>query len=174
MSSDCSDYVFTNLADESAFSDAIVALSQHLSQASIPESEQTFLVQEMIADATEFFLGAQRDGGADCYQPGRPGFGHMLLIGRGGIQTEVYQDHASILLPASREQLLAALHTTHVSRLLPGFRGRAPLAQAALENLMWQTQQLLLTHPDIVSLDFNPILVTTKRTVIVDAKIFVG
>jgi len=35
-------------------------------------------------------------------------------------------------------------------------------------------QELLVSYPEIVSMDINPIMITEERAVVVDAKFYIG
>ncbi|MEO1159759.1 MAG: acetate--CoA ligase family protein, partial [Pseudomonadota bacterium] len=71
------------------------------------------LVEQMITGAVcELIVGVTRD----------PQFGLALVIGAGGILTELLEDSAIILLPASRTDIAAALESLKVSRLINGYR----------------------------------------------------
>jgi acetyltransferase len=132
------------------------------------------LIQEMITSQLELLVGANRDGASDVYADNNSGFGHLLVFGQGGIYTEVFKDLAYNLVPTSRPEITNALQTTKVSQILAGVRGQKPLAQHAVISAIEKLQQLLIFYPEIISVDINPLLVTTTRAVAVDVKIFVG
>ena len=52
-------------------------------------------------------------------------FGFALTVGAGGVLADLIDDHATLLLPASREEIEAALHSLKLARLLDGYRGAA-------------------------------------------------
>ncbi len=120
------------------------------------------LVEKMVTGAVcELIVGLKRD----------PQFGLALVIGAGGVLTELLADSATLLLPTSREEIDRALSSLRISRLIDGYRGksgdRAALMSAieaigafAAEN--WQTLE---------ELDVNPLLVLPpgKGVVAVDA-----
>ena len=47
-------------------------------------------------------------------------FGLALTVGTGGVLADLIDDHATLLLPASREEIEAALHSLKLARLLDG------------------------------------------------------
>jgi acetyltransferase len=132
------------------------------------------LIQEMIPSKLEFFIGANREGGVDIYEKEGRGFGHLLAIGQGGIYTEVYKDIRHILVPESREKINAILSKTKVSQIINGYRGKPPLARERIIDLIMSIQKLLVSYPEIVSMDINPVMVTEERAIVVDAKFYVG
>lgn len=129
------------------------------------------LIQEHVSGLAEIFVGIQRDGDAQVYHPNGLGFGHLLTVGAGGIYTEVYQDVAHVLLPATADELLDTLKKTRVFKILTGARGKKSLAYYKLIDQLSAFQTLVLTHPEIVSLDCNPILIDHRRAVAVDVKL---
>lgn len=132
------------------------------------------LIQEMIPGKLEFFIGANREGGVDIYEKDGRGFGHLLAIGQGGIYTEVYKDIRHILVPENREKIDAILSKTKVSEIINGYRGKPPLPREKIIDLIMSIQKLLVSYPEIVSMDINPVMITEDRAVVVDAKFYVS
>ena len=131
------------------------------------------LVQEMIEGKLEFFIGANREGNSNIYEKDGLGFGHLLAIGQGGIYTEVYKDIKHILLPESAENMDHILSETKVSTIIDGYRGKPKLAREQLLELMLKLQKMLISYPQIISMDINPIMLTEKRAVVVDIKLYI-
>lgn len=127
------------------------------------------LIQEMVVGDEELIIGAKRDGPMD----GRSGFGHLLMFGKGGVYTSVYEDKAHRLIPISREEISTLIHETKVSRILHGVRGRPPLSMASVIDILDSVQKMLIAYPQISSMDINPLMVTKERAVGVDLRIFV-
>ena len=132
------------------------------------------LIQEMIPGKLEFFIGANREGGVDIYEKDGKGFGHLLAIGQGGIYTEVYKDIRHILVPENREKIDAILSKTKVSEIIDGYRGKPPLPREKIIDLIMSIQRLLVSYPEIVTMDINPVMVTEDRAIVVDAKFYVA
>jgi acetyltransferase len=132
------------------------------------------LIQEMIPGKLEFFIGANREGGVDIYEEDGLGFGHLLAIGQGGIYTEVYKDIRHILVPENKDKIDSILSKTKVSNIIDGYRGKPPLAREKLVELIMEFQKLLVSYPEIISMDVNPVMITEDRAVVVDAKFYVG
>ncbi|MCI9867255.1 acetate--CoA ligase family protein [Rhizobium skierniewicense] len=76
-----------------------------------------FLVQEYITGGVELILGFNRD----------PQLGPYILLGAGGVTTELYQDVTLRLLPIDRKQAVSMIDNLKCAPLLKGFRGK-PLA----------------------------------------------
>jgi len=123
------------------------------------------LVEEMISNAVaEVLVGVARD----------PVLGLHLVIGAGGITAEMLKDTALLMLPASRDDIRAALKGLRMAPLLEGFRGAAPADIAALLDLIDAVQRFALSHEaTLMELDINPVLIGPEScgAVAVDALI---
>ena len=80
------------------------------------------LVQEMVADGVEFILGMTYD----------PTFGPLIVCGAGGVTVELFKDAAVLLPPVERDDVIGALASLKVAKLLDGFRGAPPRDRDAL------------------------------------------
>lgn len=133
------------------------------------------LIQEMIdgKGKLELFVGANREGSSTIYENEGLGFGHLLAVGKGGIFTEVYKDIKHILLPEVADRMDTIFSETKVSTIVDGYRGKPKLARKELINLLMKIQTMLITYPEIISMDINPVILTTERAIVVDAKFYV-
>ncbi len=137
-------------------------------------SAPKILVQEMIDGKLEFFIGANREGDSKIYEKDGIGFGHLLAIGKGGIYTEVYRDIQHILVPETSEKINDILSETRVSQIIDGYRGKPVLARKKLIELIMKIQSLLISYPEIVSMDINPVMLDEDRAVVVDIKLYLS
>ena len=72
-------------------------------------------VERMVeGGVAELIVGVTRD----------PLFGPVMTVGSGGVLVELLKDSATLLLPASRDDVEAALRGLKLFPLLDGFRGR--------------------------------------------------
>jgi acetyltransferase len=131
------------------------------------------LVQEMIKGDAEIFVGANREGNSKIYEKNGKGFGHLLALGQGGIYTEVYKDVEYVLLPTDRRSIEEALERTKISKIINGYRGKPKLAKDRLLEMLENIQRMLISYPQIVSLDINPVMLTESRAVAVDVKVYI-
>ena len=131
------------------------------------------LIQEMIEPKVEFFIGANREGNTDIYQKNGLGFGHLMAIGQGGIYTEVYKDIQHILVPETVKNIVKKLNSTDVVKIIDGYRGKPALAKDKLIDTIDKVQKMLVTYPEIYSIDMNPIIITENKVVAVDLKIYI-
>lgn len=131
------------------------------------------LVQRMIEADAEIFLGASREGNIDVYEEEGLGFGHLLAFGHGGVYTEIYKDIRNILIPECRTRIEEVLEETKIWKIVKGYRGKGPLAKDKLIDLIENIQRLLITYPEIFSIDMNPIMLDKESAVVVDTKIYI-
>lgn len=109
------------------------------------------LVEEMITDGVaEVLIGVTVD----------PQFGQLLVLGAGGVLTEMLRDSVTLLPPFDAAAIEAAVLQTRVSQLLTGFRGRPPgdvpaLVQIALACARYAQANL----ETLAELDINPVIV---------------
>ncbi len=137
------------------------------------KSAPNILIQEMIDGKLEMFVGANREGSSDIYEKEGKGFGHLIAVGKGGIFTEVYRDIQHILIPETTEMMDKILSETKVSKIIDGYRGKPRLAREKLIDLLSKIQTMLISYPEIISMDINPVMLTEDRAVVVDIKLYV-
>jgi acyl-CoA synthetase (NDP forming) len=109
------------------------------------------LIEPMIVDGVaEILVGALID----------PQFGLTLLLGAGGVLTELLRDSTSLLPPFTRPAITAALGRLTVSRLLGEFRGKPAGDVPALVDAILAVTRYAEANIDVLSeLDVNPIIV---------------
>ncbi|HEX4847262.1 MAG TPA: acetate--CoA ligase family protein [Novosphingobium sp.] len=123
----------------------------------------TFLIEEMVGGAVaELIVGVARD----------PQFGLFLTLGAGGIFVELLRQVEQVLLPASREEIAAALARLPIDAVLQGYRGKPGCDRDALVNAITAIAAFALDHADrLEELDVNPLLALPRGATAVDALI---
>ena len=139
------------------------AATQRLSKLS-----DSLLIEQMISDGVaEILVGMTVD----------PQFGQVLVIGAGGVLTELLRDTATLLPPFSATSITAAFNRLKVSNLLTGFRGTpAGDVPALVETVLACTRYAEANLDALVELDINPVIVRPfgLGAVAVDALIRLG
>ncbi len=107
------------------------------------------LVERMGAAGVEVILGAKRD----------PQWGAVILAGLGGIWAEALQDVVVMPTGLSRGEIEAKLGTLKAARLFDGYRGQPKLDKAALAGAIERLARFVESHPNIVEVDINPLVV---------------
>jgi len=122
-------------------------------------------VQRMVPTArgVEMILGAKKD----------PTFGAVLMVGAGGITTEVLRDMALGLPPLDEHLAMHLLESLKIWPLLRGFRGRPRMNVEKLLEVIMRFSYLVADFPEIQEIDVNPLVVTPEEVVAVDARVVV-
>ena len=111
----------------------------------------TLLVEEMFTDGVaEILIGVIVD----------PQFGQVLVLGAGGILTEILSDSVSLLPPWTHASIESALQRLSVRELLNGYRGKPAADIAALIGAILGVAQYASAHlATLVEIDVNPVIV---------------
>jgi acetyltransferase len=122
-------------------------------------------VQRMrsAADGVEVILGTKKD----------PTFGSAILVGMGGVAAELFRDRALGLPPLNERLAWRMLTSLRSWPLLEGYRGRPGANLEQLLETLIRFSYMVAELPEIRELDINPLLVTPKEVVALDARIAV-
>ncbi len=107
------------------------------------------LIERMSPRGLELMVGAKRD----------PAWGTVLLLGLGGIWVEAIGDVQLLPGDASEAEIVAALRRLRSAKLLDGFRGAPTADVAAVARTVTAIARLMVTVPEIVEIDVNPLMV---------------
>lgn len=119
-----------------------------------------FLIEEMVEGAVaELLVGVRRVEGV----------GWAVTPAFGGAAVELVGDAATVILPASRAELEAALRGLKLAPLLLGYRGRAAADLSVVLDAIESLCAFAVSEKDVVALEVNPLLATRSRAVVVDA-----
>jgi len=111
---------------------------------------QGVLVGPMAKKGVEIIIGTMCDAV----------FGAMIMVGFGGITTELFRDVIYRPAPVSADEAAAMLGELKAAPLLNGFRGAAKADVAALAQLIAQVSLLAAQHrAQIAEIEINPVLV---------------
>jgi acetate---CoA ligase (ADP-forming) len=117
------------------------------------------LVEPMAEAGVELIVGLRRDAS----------FGPAVVVGLGGVLTELLDDVAIRLAPVDRETALAMLDELRGARILDGVRGSSPVDRGAVAELVVALSRLGDARPDIVEVDLNPVIASARGALAVDA-----
>jgi acyl-CoA synthetase (NDP forming) len=111
----------------------------------------TLLVEEMFTDGVaEILIGVIVD----------PQFGQVLVLGAGGVLTEILSDSVSLLPPWTRASIESALERLTVAKLLDGYRGKpAGDVDALISTILCVARYAADNSTALVELDVNPVIV---------------
>lgn len=120
-------------------------------------------VESMIdtSDGVEVIVGCVND----------PRFGPVLMVGLGGVFTEVFADTALAIAPVTSAGARRLLLSLRAAPLLLGARGREPVDLEALSDLVSRVSRLAAAHPELAELELNPVFAGTSGAVALDARV---
>jgi hypothetical protein len=110
----------------------------------------------MITGGTEMLVSVTED----------PVFGPLMVLGLGGVATEVLADHVARLAPLTASDAGEMIHGLRSAPLLFGYRGSPPADIAAL-----RVSRLADDLPEVAELDLNPIIARPGGVQAVDSRI---
>ncbi len=120
------------------------------------------LIEKMVKPGVELILGLTHD----------PHFGPTLMIGLGGIFTELFQDVAFLVLPATRNEAVQALKALKGYKLLTGFRGKPAYdMEKVVDAIMGVAQFGLDAAGYYESVDINPFVINDEGITALDVKV---
>lgn len=122
------------------------------------------LVQEMVPGNRELVVGLIRD----------PQFGPCVMLGLGGVMTEIYKDTVFRMAPVCRTEALDMLTQLRAKEILGAFRGQAAADRDTICRCIMGVGELGLQFDEIAEIDVNPLIISEEgRIVAADALIIV-
>jgi acyl-CoA synthetase (NDP forming) len=119
------------------------------------------LVEEMVP-GIELIVGAKVD-----YQ-----FGPVILFGMGGTGVEIYGDVTLRMAPLGQKDVESMIRCLKARPLLEGYRGKEPVNLNELMRMLKTFSDLVMDlETEIESIDLNPVICSSRRCVIADARI---
>jgi succinyl-CoA synthetase beta subunit len=148
--------VVLGLDDERGLAAAFADLSERLAPPAI-------VVERMapLDDGAELLAGVRWDAR----------FGPVVLVGLGGVFTEVLRDVAVSLAPVDDEVARELLLSLRGAPLLLGARGRPPVDLDAAAAAVAALSRVAAAHPEIAEIEVNPLLALPAGTTGLDARI---
>lgn len=143
--------------------DALLTAQRRMRRRLEPPS---FTVEEMadLGDGVELIVGSRWD----------PRFGPVLMVGLGGVLTEVLHDVSFALAPVDDAGARRMLGRLRVAALLGGVRGRPAVDLGAAAGAIARFSVLAASHPEITEMEINPLLATPTGAVALDARAILG
>jgi len=118
------------------------------------------LVQEMVPGQRELVIGLTRD----------PQFGPCVMLGIGGIMTEVFQDTVFRMAPFDMTEANDMTEELRFKKILGAFRGQKPVDMDTLCRALIAVGQIGLELEAVSELDINPLIIMPEgRVKAVDA-----
>jgi 3-hydroxypropionyl-CoA synthetase (ADP-forming) len=142
----------------SAFNDMYERLSKEYDVKGI-------LLEKMVPKGVEIIVGLQNDAQ----------FGPVIMVGLGGIFTELFKDVSFRVLPITESDALEMIEELQGKMLLKGYRGSSPINMDILCKALVNIGKLGYDNSAYYdSVDFNPIIVYPDSYYVADAKILLS
>lgn len=123
------------------------------------------LLEKMVPKGVELIVGLQND----------PQFGPVIMLGLGGIYTELFKDISFRVLPITKEDAMEMFNDLKGNKILKGFRGAEPVDLNILSDAIVKIGNLGIDMAKYIdSVDFNPIIAYPQNYYVVDAKILLN
>lgn len=120
------------------------------------------LLEKMVPNGVELIVGLQNDSQ----------FGPSIMVGLGGIYTELFKDVSFRVLPVTKNEAAKMLESLRGKDILKGFRGSKPIDLDMLSQAIVNIGTLGVDMAGkYESIDFNPVVVYPDSYYVVDAKI---
>ena len=127
----------------------------------VPEAVIDGILMEEMANGTELIIGTTTDSQ----------FGPMIMFGIGGIFVEVYKDVSFRLIPITPNDAREMMDEIKGKALLEGIRGLPRADPEQVVDILLAVSRLVEDNPDIYEMDINPLLLTERGIIAVDARI---
>lgn len=155
-------------AHKSEVGGVIIGLSNQteLKTAMLEMNQQRYIIEEFITDSiVELLVGIVGD----------PAHGYVLTLAAGGVFTELLRDSVSLSLPVNQNDILNALQQLKLAPMLTGYRGKPAVDKPALVKAVLAMQTCVLDRrASLAEIEINPLILTSKSAVAVDALIRIG
>ena len=154
--------VFLNLSNEEevkkAYENIIGSTNKIMPNSTIDE----VLVQEMVPDGIEIIIGFNNDRV----------FGPVLMLGIGGIFTEIINDAVFRILPIEKyDATEMVLELRHSDLLIKGYRSIKGISLDTLADVIYRISKLAIElSSQLESFDINPLIMQGDKYNIVDFK----
>jgi succinyl-CoA synthetase beta subunit len=118
------------------------------------------LIQEMVPGQRELVVGLIRD----------PQFGPCVMLGIGGIMTEVFDDTVFRMAPFDMTEAQDMTEELQFKKIFGAFRGQKAVDMQTLCRTLMAVGQIGLEQEAVSELDVNPLIITPQgRLKAVDA-----
>lgn len=142
--------------------DLRTAAEVHAALAAMADLGDHFLVERHVPRVVaELLVGVRRE------EP----VGWTVTIGAGGVLVDLLDEAVTLLAPVTTDEVLTALRSLKVGRVLGGHRSRPVGDVAAAADAICRIVEVATSDPTIVEVEVNPLLVLVDGVSAVDALI---
>lgn len=137
--------VFVNIADEQGVAGAFETIAGRLGG-----NFKEVLIQEMVSGKRELVLGLHRE----------PQFGPCVMLGLGGVLTELINDTAFRIAPFNETEAKDMAADLRSSEIFKAFRGEAAADMDKLAQSLCALGHIGMEQENIAEIDINPMIIT--------------
>lgn len=129
----------------------------------VPGAEIKGLLLSPQAQGKSVIIGMKRDAV----------FGPVIIFGWGGVFVEILKDVARRVAPLTANDAEEMIKEIRGYKILAGARGQKAVNFKALKKIILAVSKMSLEHPEIKSLDLNPVIVNVKEARLVDVRVII-
>jgi len=155
--------VALNLTGVDVLTQALKEMDSNIAKARPDAIISGYLIVKEVAKGTEFLIGGKID----------ETFGKVITIGMGGILVELLRDFSMRVLPVTDSEYRQMIREMRGYLLISGYRGKKPLDEDALVNLLKSAGTMFFEDQRIVEFDLNPVILYENGITAVDARFYV-
>ena len=119
-----------------------------------------YVIVQPMRKGIELIVGGKMD----------PQFGPTVLLGMGGIYTEIFKDSSVRVAPLGKNDIEEMIHELKIYPILQGARGQKGINFNELKKIVRVVSQLM-SSGKISELDLNPVMATPENVEAVDVRI---
>jgi len=154
--------VALNLANAEAVSRAATLMLKTVKEREPNAKINGLLIAPMIGEGVDLIVGTQND----------PVMGPIVMVGLGGIFTEILKDVSVSLAPVSPKRARSMIESLRGVALLQGVRGQEPVDIDAIADAVSRLSLLATQNEsDIESIEINPLRAMASGVISLDALI---
>lgn len=154
--------VVVNLKNETALRAAVKEIEKK-NKKFLANPANYLIVQEQASKFQEIILGFKRD----------VSFGPIMMIGLGGIYTEVFKEVKLATSDLDYKRALELIASLRIYPILNGARGQKKYDIKSLAKVLVNLARLANDHPEIKELDINPMFIFNSNCLASDVRIII-
>ena len=150
-----------NLKSAEAVALAVQQMQKDVAAFDVSAVSDRFLIEKMVdAPIAELMVSLRLD----------PQFGCAMTLASGGILVELIGDAVTVLLPATRAEIAAAIDRLRIGRLLNGYRGLPAANRTAVVDALERLAGFACRDENgLAELEINPLFIFEESVMVIDA-----
>jgi acetyl-CoA synthetase (ADP-forming) len=112
-----------------------------------------------MVSGIEVILGIKKEGD----------FGHLIMVGLGGIFTEILEDISFRIAPLEKRDALEMMQEIKGHKILEAVRGMEAADLNTFADILIKVGRIGLENAQVKEIDINPVIISGSRPVAVDA-----